>query len=89
MLHTKFLGNRPAGSGEEDFLRVVTIYWRGSHLGHLSQMPGTNFCSLPKEAPHKIWLSLARWSQRYSCLKVLTDARTHAGSTGILLKLTL
>ena len=27
MLHTKFQGNRPAGSGEEDFLRVFTIYW--------------------------------------------------------------
>ena len=24
MLHTKFHGNRPAGSGEEDFLRVLT-----------------------------------------------------------------
>ena len=23
MLHTKFLGNRPAGSGEEDFLRFL------------------------------------------------------------------
>ena len=23
MLHTKFRGNRPAGSGEEDFLRVL------------------------------------------------------------------
>ena len=23
MLHTKFHGNRPAGSGEEDFLRVL------------------------------------------------------------------
>ena len=26
MLPTKFRGNRPAGSGEEDFLRVFTIY---------------------------------------------------------------
>ena len=55
MLHTKFRGNRPAGPGE-DSLRVVTIYWYGSHLGHVSQMPRTNFRSLPKEAPHKIWL---------------------------------
>ena len=35
MLHTKFHGNRPAGSGEEDFLRVFTIYGRGGHLGHV------------------------------------------------------
>ena len=26
MLNTKFRGNRPAGSGEEDFLMVFTIY---------------------------------------------------------------
>ena len=33
MLHTKFRENRPAGSGDEDFLRVFTIYGRGGHLG--------------------------------------------------------
>ena len=33
MLHTKFRGNRPAGSGEEDFLKVFTIYGHGGHLG--------------------------------------------------------
>ena len=38
MLHTKFPENWPAGSGEEDFLRVFTIYGRGSHLGHVTQM---------------------------------------------------
>ena len=31
MLHTKFRDNRPGGSGEEDFLRVFTIWvWRPS-----------------------------------------------------------
>ena len=45
MLHTKFRENRPAGSGEEDFWRVFTIYGRGGHLGHLTQMPRTNFRS--------------------------------------------
>ena len=45
MLHTKFRENRPAGSGEEDFLRVFTIYGRGGHLGHVTQMPRTNFLS--------------------------------------------
>ena len=36
MLHTKFPENRPAGSGEEDFLRVFTIYGGGGHLGHVT-----------------------------------------------------
>ena len=44
MLHTKFRGNRPAGS-VEDFRRVCTIYWHGGHLGHVTQMPQTNFRS--------------------------------------------
>ena len=43
MLHTKFRGNRPAGSGE--YLMVFTIYGRGSHLGHVTQMPRTKYCS--------------------------------------------
>ena len=42
MLHAKFRENRPSGSGE-DFLRVFTIYGHGCHLGHLTQMPRTNF----------------------------------------------
>ena len=41
MLHTKFRENRHAGSGKEDFRRVFTIYGRGSHLGHVTQMPRT------------------------------------------------
>ena len=44
MLHTKFRGNRPAGSGE-DFLVIFTIYGRGGHLGHVIKIPRTNFCS--------------------------------------------
>ena len=39
MLHTKFRENPPAGSGEEYFLRVFTIYGQGGHLGHVTQMP--------------------------------------------------
>ena len=45
MVHTNFHENRPAGSGEEDFLRVFTIYGRGGHLGHVTQMPLTKFRS--------------------------------------------
>ena len=45
MLHTKFCKHRPAGSGEEDFCGVFTIYGRGGHLGHVTQMPRTNIHS--------------------------------------------
>ena len=43
MLHTKFCGNRPAGSTEEDFLRVFTIYGRVGHLGHVTSIMSSNF----------------------------------------------
>ena len=46
MLHTKFRGNRPTGLEKKIFQRrVFTIYGRGSHLGHVTQMPRTNFRS--------------------------------------------
>ena len=32
MLHAKFRGNRPAGSDEEDFGRVFTIYGHAAIL---------------------------------------------------------
>ena len=38
MLHTRFRGNRPTGSGEEDFLRVLTIYGYSGHLGHVTSI---------------------------------------------------
>ena len=38
MLHTMFHGNPPAGSREEDFLRVLTINGRGGHLGHVTSI---------------------------------------------------
>ena len=43
MLHTKFHGNLPAGSGEEDFFKVFTIYGHGGHLGHVTSITLTNF----------------------------------------------
>ena len=52
MLHTKFRENRPAGSGEEDFLRVFTIYGRGGHLGHVTRIMLTNFHFLVPESFH-------------------------------------
>ena len=42
MLHTKFCGNRPTGSGEEDFSRVFTIYGRGGHLRHVTWISLSN-----------------------------------------------
>ena len=35
MLHTKFQGSRPIGSGEEGFLKVFTIHGNGGHAGHV------------------------------------------------------
>ena len=51
MLHTKFRGNRPAGSGE-DFRRVFTIYGRGGHLGHVTSIMLINFHFLVPESFH-------------------------------------
>ena len=51
MLHTNFRENRPAGSGE-DVLRVFTKYGRGGHLGHVTQMPRTNFRNPYSRRPH-------------------------------------
>ena len=45
MLHTKFRVNRTAGSGEEDFFKVFTIYGHGGHLGHVTWTIYTNFRS--------------------------------------------
>ena len=52
MLHTKFQENRPAGSGEEDFLKVFTIYGHGGHLGHVTRIMLTNFHFLVPESSH-------------------------------------
>ena len=46
MLHTMFHENRPANSGEEDFLMVITIYGRGGHLGHVTWILQSNFHSI-------------------------------------------
>ena len=42
MLHTKFGGNRPAGS-TEDFRRIFTIYWCVGHLGHVTSIMSSDF----------------------------------------------
>ena len=51
MLHTKFRGDWPAGSG--DFLRVFTIYGHGGHLGHVTSIMPSDFHFLVPESFHK------------------------------------
>ena len=54
MLHTctKIRGNWRASSGEEDFLRVFTIYRRGGHLGHVTSIMSLDFHFLVPESFH-------------------------------------
>ena len=52
MLQTKFSENQPAGSREEDFLRVFTIYERGGHLGHVTSIMSSDFHFLVQESLH-------------------------------------
>ena len=52
MLHTKFRGNRPTGSGE-DFLRVFSIFGRGGHLVHVTSIMSSDFHFLVPESFHK------------------------------------
>ena len=53
MLHTKFRGNRSAGSGKEDFQRVTTIYGHGGHLGHVTGIMSSDFHFHVPESFHK------------------------------------
>ena len=50
LLHNKF--HRPTGSGVEDFLRVFTIYGRGSHLGHVTSIMSSNLHFLVLKSFH-------------------------------------
>ena len=52
MLHTKFRGNRPAGSTEEDFRKIFTIYGRVGHLGHVTSIMLSDFHFLVPESFH-------------------------------------
>ena len=53
MLHIKFRGNPPAGSGEADFLRVFTIYGCGGQLGHVTSIMSSDIHFLVPESFHK------------------------------------
>ena len=52
MLHTKFRGNQPACTGEEDFERIYTIYGHGGHLGHVTSIMSSDFHLLVPESLH-------------------------------------
>ena len=52
MLHIKLRENRPTGSGEEDFLRVLTIPGHGRHLGHVTSIVSSDFHFLVPESFH-------------------------------------
>ena len=83
MLHTTSQGHQPSGSGEEDFLRVFTIYGRGGHLGHATKTILTNFRSpILRSLQMKYefnWPSSFRGEDVWKCW------RTDDGVTGILL----
>ena len=51
MLHTKFCGNPPAGSGEEDF-KGFYLNGHGGHLGHVTSIMLINFYFLVLESLH-------------------------------------
>ena len=61
MLHTKFRGNQPVGSGE-DFLRVFNIYGCGGHLGHVTSIMSSDFHFLVPESFHTKFSSYWRSS---------------------------
>ena len=52
MLNTKFCGNQPAGSTEEDFRRIFTIYGRVGHLGHVTSVMLSDFHFIVPESFH-------------------------------------
>ena len=88
MLHIKFRENRPAGSGEEDFLIFFSIYGHGGHLGHVTQMPRTNFRSpYPRRLHIKFGFDRASGFLQKKMFEIVyddDDGRTDARSTGIL-----
>ena len=73
MLHAKFQDHRTSGSGEEDFLRFLQSVRPGPFIKYKLSFP------LPKEAPQKIWLSLAERFQRRIRLKMVDDDDDNAG----------
>ena len=55
MLHTKFRGNRPASSREEDFKGFY--HGHGGHLDHMTSIMSSDFHFLVPESIHKKFCS--------------------------------
>ena len=52
MLHTKFRGNRPAGSGKEDFLKGFYHIWAWWPSCHVTSIVSSDFHFLVHESFH-------------------------------------
>ena len=63
MLHTKFRGNRPADSGEEDFKKVLNISGHGGHVGNGTSIMPSDFHFRVPESFHKKFGS--DWQSRF------------------------
>ena len=83
MVHTKFQGHQPFGSGEENLLMFTTNMGMAAILkpGPLNKLS----FPYPMEAPYEIWLWLTQWFQRRRCLGVWTtdDRRRTTDDEGL------
>ena len=70
MMLTKFQDPRPFGSGEEGFYHIWA--WRPSWSCDQDHLSRLSF-SYPIETPYGIWLWLAQWFLRRTCLKSVDD----------------
>ena len=70
MLHTKFQGHRSVASGEEDFLKVLTIYGHCCHVGHMTKLICINFHSYSHLSFHMSFGSI--WHNCFCEKQVLT-----------------
>ena len=63
MHHTKFQGNRPGGCGQQDFLKIFTLYGPRGHLGHVTLTEHVNFLKLFARRLHMKFNS--NWSSSF------------------------
>ena len=82
MLHTKFQGHWPFGSGKEDYLKVFTIYGHGGYLGHVTWTIWTNFCSpVPRRRHMKFGFNLPSGFRGEDVWKCWQHTNTYEGTT--------
>ena len=88
MLHAEIQDHRTSGSGGEYFLGFYHIWtWRPSWSCELDHLYNFSF-PLPKEAPHKIWILLAKRFQRRRSLKMVDDDDNDDDGAWVYYKLT-